>query len=74
MRITITLDDDLAELLRETAHRTGRSFQATINETLRAGLELPAAPLPAKPYRLKPASLGGVEPGFDLDKALRLGF
>lgn len=72
MRTTLTLDDDLASALKEIAYRSGKSFKATVNETLRAGLgERPAAPQ-AKRYRLEPASLGSVQPGIDLDRALRL--
>ncbi len=72
MRTTLTLDDDIAIALKETACRTSRSFKVAVNETLRAGLAtLKATPKP-KRYRIKPASLGGVLPGIDLDKALQL--
>jgi plasmid stability protein len=69
MRTTLTLDPDLAEALRERAHRTHRPFKDVVNEALRAGL---AAGPKARRYRLKPASLGGVMAGVDLDKALAL--
>jgi hypothetical protein len=70
MRTRLTIDDDTAQRLKERAHRTRKSFKQVVNEALRSGLERG----PAKPrrYRLKPAPLGGVRPGFDLDKALRL--
>ena len=71
MRTTLTLDDSLAKALKELAHRSGRSFKEVVNETLRAGLSRRNPPRP-KPYRLEPASLGGVLPGIDLDKALQL--
>ncbi len=71
MRTTLTLDDDVAEALRERAHQTRRSFKETVNEALRAGLAS-AADGRRRTYRLKPASLGGVRPGFNLDKALAL--
>ena len=67
----MTIDEDVAAALKERAHRTRRSFKQIINETLRAGLARGRAPA-AKHYRLKPASLGGVAAGVDLDKALRL--
>ena len=38
MRTTLTIDDDLAEALRDLAHRTRRSFKQVVNETLRRGL------------------------------------
>jgi hypothetical protein len=38
MRTTVTLDADVERLLRETMHRTRRSFKDTLNRALRAGL------------------------------------
>jgi len=72
MRTTLTLDEDIAVALREAAYRTGKSFKAAVNEALRAGLAAIAAPPKPKRYRIKPAALGGVLPGIDLDKALHL--
>lgn len=72
MRTTLTLDDDVAAELKESAHRTGKPFKQVVNETLRAGLAANKAPPKAKRYRLKPAALGGLRPGIDLDRALRL--
>jgi hypothetical protein len=42
-----------------------------IDETLRAGLRA-AQTRPGRPYKLKPASLGGALPGINLDRALTL--
>jgi len=72
MRTTLTLDDDLAETLRESARRSGRPFKQLLNETLRAGLQAQQAPPRAKRYRIRPTHLGGVMPGIDLTNALRL--
>ncbi|MCP4660693.1 MAG: DUF2191 domain-containing protein [bacterium] len=72
MRTTLTLDDDIAAALKEAAYRTGKSFKEAVNETLRAGLAAFAAPPKPQRYRVKPAALGGVPPGIDLDKALHL--
>ena len=72
MRTTLTIDDDLAATLRESARRSGRPFRQLLNETLRAGLQAQQTPPKAKRYRVRPKSLGGVVPGIDLDKALRL--
>jgi hypothetical protein len=73
VRTTLTIDDDVAEALRERAHRNRRSFKETVNEALRAGLASAGAGRGRnRVYRLKPASLGGVRPGFNLDKALAL--
>ena len=72
MRTTLTLDDDLAMTLKEAAYREGTSFKAIVNEALRTGLAHLSSSSRARPYRLEPASLGGVKPGIDLDRALRL--
>jgi len=69
MRTTVTLEPDIAAQLHRLASERGTSFKATINATLRAGLEAGvAAP---SPYREVTHSLG-VMPGIDLTKALRL--
>lgn len=69
-RTTLTLDEDLAIALKVEAQRSKRPLKRVVNEVLRAGL---AARRPvARRYRLKPVSLGGVVPGVDLDRALRL--
>lgn len=72
MRTTITLDDRLARTLKERAHRSGKSFKAVINETLRAGLAAGGALPRAKPYKLKSHSLGAARADINLDKALIL--
>lgn len=41
MRTTVTLDADVQRQLSELAHRTGRSFKATLNDTVRRGLQQP---------------------------------
>jgi hypothetical protein len=72
MRTTLTIDDDLAATLKESSRRSGRPFKQLLNETLRAGLQAQQAPPRPKRYRIRPKALGGVVPGLDLDKALRL--
>ena len=72
MRTTLTIDDRIAKALKTLAHRSGKPFKRVVNETLQAGLDAREAPAKARPYRLKPVSLGGVVPGIDLTKALRL--
>lgn len=72
MRTTLTLDDDLVAALKETTHGSGLSFEEAVNRTLRSGLAAETTPPKARPYRVKPASLGDPMPGIDLHKALRL--
>jgi hypothetical protein len=71
MRTTLTLDDRIAKALKSLAHRSGKPFKQVVNETLQTGLAAKEGPKP-RPYRLKPVSLGGVLPGINIDKALRL--
>jgi hypothetical protein len=70
MRTTLTIDDAIARALKDLAHRSNKPFKQVVNETLRAGLSAPAAR--SRRYRVKPAALGGVAPGVNLDKALAL--
>jgi hypothetical protein len=72
MRTTLTIDEPIVRALKKVAHQSGRPFKHVVNETLRAGLAARKAIEPAKGYRLKPSSLGGVRPGLDIDKALAL--
>ncbi len=72
MRTTLTLEDQLAKALKNTAHRTGKPFKQVVNETLRAGLAAGHASRKPRPFRLKTVSLGGVLGGVSLEKALRL--
>lgn len=67
MRTTLTLDEDLAARLKDTAHARGISFKAAVNEAIRGGLERPVR---TKPYRLKVRSMGA--PAVDLTKATQL--
>jgi predicted transcriptional regulator len=38
MRTTLTIDDQVAEALKDLARRSDRSFEDVVNETLRRGL------------------------------------
>lgn len=71
MRTTLTIDEPVVAALQDTAHRTGRSYKAVVNDALRLGLHAMAHP-PARPYALTPASLGEARAGIDLDRALGL--
>lgn len=72
MRTTLTIDDNIAKALKEAAHRSGKSYKEVVNEALRVGMTAKHLINKAKPYRLKPVSLGSVSPGYNLDKALQL--
>lgn len=69
MRTTVTLEPDVAVRIQRLARERGASFKATINATLRAGLD--AQPMVGRPYREVTRDLG-VRPGIDLTRALAL--
>lgn len=69
MRTTVTLDQDVQNLLKDAAHRTGKPFKVTLNDAIRAGLRPQRAAQPAAPswptYDMGPLLV-------DLTKALAL--
>ena len=71
MRTTLTVEDRVAKALKEIAHRSGKSFNQVVNETLERGLAV-TGPTRKQPYREKPSSLGETRAGYDLTKALSL--
>jgi len=57
VRSTITLDDDVAALLKQEMLKSGRAFKQVVNDTLRLGLT--AAKQPArKRFVVKAKKLG----------------
>jgi hypothetical protein len=56
VRTTLTLDDDVAALLKKEVRKSGEPFKQAVNRFLRAGL---TAPKPAAPKRfvVKPRNL-----------------
>lgn len=59
MRTTLTLEDDVAELLRRLLRTRKRSLKSLVNEVLRAGLREAAAPRKGrKEVRTKAVDLG----------------
>lgn len=71
MRTTLTIDDDLARLLRRRARELGLPFKDVVNQALRAGLGEEARP----PRRMTPKTIPhafGFRPGIDLDKLNQL--
>src|SRR5215831_15042095 len=67
MRTTLTLDDDLAGLLKRRARELDLPFKEVVNRTIRAGLGEEAR----KPPHPAPKTIShsfGFRPGTDLDK------
>jgi hypothetical protein len=64
----VTLDEDVAQQIRQRMRERGRGFKDTLNELLRRGLRSSDDP---EPYTT-PTFASGTRPGVDLDKALAL--
>jgi hypothetical protein len=69
MRTTVTLDPDVEAKLKATMRERGVSFKAALNDAVRSGLDRGARE--PKRYRMPTAPMG-LQPGINLDKALRL--
>jgi len=61
----MTIDDDVAEALRNLAHERRQPFKPVVNETLRRGLS-PQQPVEA-PFKQKAYDMG-LRPGIDPTK------
>ena len=72
MRTTLTIEDDIARRLKEIAYRSGKSFKSVVNDSLRAGISRGKDVPTARPYRIRPVSMGQVAGPYNLDKALLL--
>ena len=60
MRTTLTLEADVAVLLKRLVKRRGGSFKDTVNSALRRGIEEMSAPGTASArYEVAPFDLGG---------------
>lgn len=68
MRTTVTIDEDVAQQIRQRMRERGAGFKEVLNELLRRGLRSTDDP---EPY-VAPTFRMGARPDLDLDKALAL--
>jgi len=66
VRTTLTLEDDVANLLQKEVRRSGSSLKETVNRCLRLGLTAGKQPA-RKKFVVKPLPLG-LPPGLSYDK------
>lgn len=66
MRTTVTLDPDVAAVVRRAMQQRGKTFKEVVNEALRTGL----SQRPAEPFQTPTFNTG--KPLVDLDKALKI--
>ena len=64
MRTTLTIDEDIADSLRERARLLDMPFKQVVNDALRRGLSPALSEAPAPEYRVVPIH-GGFVPGVD---------
>lgn len=64
----MTIDEDVAQQIRQRMRERGAGFKEVLNELLRRGLQSSEAP---EPYST-PTFAMGVRPDIDVDKALAL--
>ena len=67
MRTTLTLDDDVADFLKEQARLHDKPFKQIINETLRRGMAPLSKKAEAPEFRVVP-NASGLVPGVDPQK------
>ncbi|MXZ62926.1 MAG: hypothetical protein F4Y98_04840 [Chloroflexi bacterium] len=64
MRTTLTLDDDLARVLKQRARLLDQPFKQVVNDTLRRGLSQASSNAASQPFRVRPIS-SPYAPGID---------
>ena len=72
MRTTLTLDDDVAAMLKTESQRAGRPFRGIVNETLRRGLESRCDTAQRRAFKVTARDLGNLKPGLSLDNIAEL--
>lgn len=66
MRTTLTLDDDVAALIKQEMRGSGESFRGTVNNLLRLGLTAARKPEKKKRFVVTPVAMG-LKPGLSYD-------
>jgi hypothetical protein len=66
VRTTLTIDDDIANLVDDEMRRTGDSFKGTVNRLLRLGVTAARQPETSQPFEVTPFPLG-LKPGLSVD-------
>jgi len=66
MRTTLTLEEDVTRKLREEMRRSGHSFKQTVNDVLRAGLNVRRQAARTGRFRVEARALGQ-RPGLNFD-------
>jgi hypothetical protein len=71
MRMTVTLDPDVAERIEQEVRRAGKPAEAVVNDALRTRLGLKGGTGAPEPFRVEPHAFRFAA-GVDLDKMNQL--
>lgn len=66
VRVTLSLDDDLAAEIQKMADRSGRSFEEALNSSLRSSVAAKPVATSSQPFEVRAKALHA-RPGFDFD-------
>jgi hypothetical protein len=66
VRVTLSLDDDLAAELQRSAEKSGRTLEEALSDSLRSTVMPRRAPLPTRPFEVRAKALHA-RPGFNFD-------
>jgi len=58
MRITLTIDPDIAVKAKKAVQEIGMPFKSLINQALRIGIDAVLSPKKSRPYRTKGRAMG----------------
>jgi len=68
----VTLDEDVAAMLKAESRRTGRPFREIANETLGRGLTSQRVAVPRQPFKIVARDLGNLKPELSLSNVAEL--
>lgn len=71
MRTTLTIEPDVAQLLRQEIRRSDKSMKAVVNDALRIGLGMRGKTAQTSRYEVQPHAFG-FKPGIDINRLNQL--
>lgn len=72
MRTTLTIDDDLAGILKRRSRELGKPFKELVNTALRKGLSEVSGNHAIPTIRVRPHDFGKTKAGLDFDRLHQL--
>jgi len=72
MRTTLTIDEDLAGILKKRSRELGKPFKEVVNTALRRGLVEEIKEIQVREIRVRPHDFGKTRAGLDMDRLNQL--